>query len=420
MWLGSVATSLDNDQTQTSVDQSIDSVEWDSLFTELEDQVISNQETSHEASATESFSYACDFNMEEATKENVLASRHLQGPPRYHHYNFQTENPFLGSWRAFEEGMAILHKEQNLAFATLAFEAACQKDTLNFEAWKMLGSTQAENENDEAAMKAFEYALELDPTHSDALLGLAITYINGGSFMRLHHSMSLATNPFLTGHQQKAYGALENWLTAKYPQIASDELPSDDLLTRITSLYLSAARLHPSGPQLDPGVQIGLGMLFFSTSHYTESLDCFSAALSLTLSSPIPTTARSANSQCQAHLLYNRIGASLAKLRRYEEAVEAYEMALVARSNFVKARYNLAVLALNRGEYEEAARHAIRALIEREAGRTPTGKQEKTTDVEDDLLSALRKALANMGRWDLSEMVGPGMSLVSLRRALDV
>ncbi|KAF2814757.1 TPR-like protein [Mytilinidion resinicola] len=359
----------------------------------------------HEKNITQGSLNTRDRDTGAISQVEAFLSRAPQDPPRDHKYDFQSNNPFTGSWRAFEEGMAILQKEENLAFATLAFEAACQKDPLNVEAWKMLGSTQAENENDEAAMNAFEDALELDPTNGDALLGLAISYINGG-------------------HQQKAYTVLENWLTSKYPQITAPSVSPSDPHTRLISLYLSAALLYPSGPQLDPGVQIGLGMLFFSTSHYSESLDCFSTALSLTLTSPTSTTVgfQNSNSQCQPHLLYNRIGASLAKLRRYDEAVEAYEMALVARPNFVKARYNMAVVAFARGEYEECARQAVRALGEREAGRVDTreGEGMRGNAVEDDLMGALRKALANMGRWDLSEGVRSGMCLGDLRRALDV
>ncbi|KAF2501178.1 TPR-like protein [Lophium mytilinum] len=402
-WIGQEHASTKDYELKASPNTCGQSAEWDSMFTEVERQTSPHQEIDHEETIAQAPLNTLESNTGAISREEACVSGALQDLPQHYRYDFQPDNPFTGSWRAFEEGMAILEKEENLAYATLAFEAACQKDPLNVEAWKMLGSTQAENENDAAAMKAFEDALELDPTNGDALLGLAISYINGGQ-------------------QQKAYTVLESWLTSKYPQVTSpSSSSSDDPHTRLISLYLSAALLHPTGPQLDPGVQVGLGMLFFSTSHYAESLDCFSTALSLTLTSPNCTVTRSqsSNAQCQPHLLYNRIGASLAKLRRYDDAVEAYEMALVARPNYVRARYNMAVVAFAKGEYEECARQAVRALGERGAGRISSGGGGRE-GLEDDLMSALKKALSNMGKWDLGEGVRPGIYLGDLRRALNV
>jgi len=64
----------------------------------------------------------------------------------------------------------------------------------------------------------------------------------------------------------------------------------------------------------------------------------------------------------QDHLLWNRLGATLANSGKSEEAIEAYHRALDLKPTFVRARYNLGVSCINIGCYKEAAEHLLESL----------------------------------------------------------
>uniref|UniRef100_A0A8H7TQX0 Peroxin-5 n=1 Tax=Bionectria ochroleuca TaxID=29856 RepID=A0A8H7TQX0_BIOOC len=106
---------------------------------------------------------------------------------------------------------------------------------------------------------------------------------------------------------------------------------------------------------MDPDVQVGLGVLFYGAEEYEKAVDCFQSALH---SSELGST----NQQEQVHLLWNRLGATLANSGRSEEAIAAYEQALSQAPNFVRARYNLGVSCININCHHEAACHFLAAL----------------------------------------------------------
>ncbi|KAE8382195.1 hypothetical protein BDV26DRAFT_278212 [Aspergillus bertholletiae] len=266
--------------------------------------------------------------------------------PQLGDYMFEEENMFKNVNNPFEEGVKIMREGGNLSLAALAFEAAVQKDPQHVQAWTMLGSAQAQNEKELPAIRALEQALKVDPNNLDALMGLAVSYTN-------------------EGYDSTAYRTLERWLSVKYPQIINPkDLSSDSdlgftdrqiLHDRVTDFFIQAAQLSPSGEQMDPDVQVGLGVLFYCAEEYEKAVDCFSAALASTESGTV-------NQREQLHLLWNRLGATLANSGRSEEAIEAYEQALNINANFVRARYNLGVSCINIGCYPEAAQHLLGAL----------------------------------------------------------
>jgi peroxin-5 len=337
----------------------------------------------------------------------------LGADPVVQEYLFEEENVYQEQPNPFEEGVRIMNDGGNLSMAALAFEAAVQKNPDHVEAWVYLGSAQAQNEKEEAAIRALEHALKLDPNNLAALMALAVSYTN-------------------EGYDSTAYRTLERWLSVKYPQIiAPQDLSSvadmgftdrAQLHERVTNLFLRAARLAPDGDHMDPDVQVGLGVLFYGDEEFDKAVDCFQAALQ---SSEQGTS----NQREQLHLLWNRLGATLANSGRSEEAIAAYEKALELRPNFVRARYNLGVSCINIGCHAEAAGHLLAALdmhktVEksgREKARELLGgnPDDPATDARIEamttqnrsttLYDTLRRVFTQMGRRDLAEKVVAGV-----------
>lgn len=343
--------------------------------------------------------------------------------PQLGDYLFEEDNAFRAVNNPFEEGVKIMHEGGNLSLAALAFEAAAQKDASHVQAWTMLGAAQAQNEKESPAIRALEQALKLDPSNLDALMGLAVSYTN-------------------EGYDSTAYRTLERWLSVKYPQIIDpNNLSSDDdvgftdrqlLHDKVTDLFIQAAQLSPSGAQMDPDVQVGLGVLFYCAEEYEKAVDCFSASLASTESG-------TSNQQEQVHLLWNRLGATLANSGRSEEAIEAYEKALTTNPNFVRARYNLGVSCINIGCFPEAAQHLLGALamhkVVEEQGRERAreivegvegiddGELERMIHISQNqstnLYDTLRRVFTSMGRRDLADMVVSGMDVDVFRKEFD-
>ena len=333
-------------------------------------------------------------------------------------YLFEEENLFKDIQDPYGEGMRIMEEGGNLSLAALAFEAAVQKDPQHVEAWAKLGAAQAQNEKESPAIRALEQALKLDPSNLEALMGLAVSYIN-------------------EGYDTTAYRTLERWLATKYSDLVPGPLSSAAdvgfterliLHDRVTRLFIKAAQRSPSGEGMDPDVQVGLGVLFYGAEEYDKAVDCFSAALASTESG---TT----NQSSQIHLLWNRLGATLANSRRSEEAIDAYEKALQLRPNFVRARYNLGVSCINIGCFQQAAEHLLGALamhkVDESEGLERARKivGEGVDDVElnrlvqqnqsTNLYETLRRAFSLMDRRDLVDLVGSGIELEQFRKEFD-
>lgn len=361
---------------------------WDSLNSEaIENDFISQQyedfkNTQNEPLAANMSQWEKDFAKYASTRAH------------FGDYRFEDKqlNQFLDLPKEldpYEIGLQLMENGAKLSEAALAFEAAIQQNEGHIDAWLKLGEVQTQNEKEIAGISALEKCLELHPENSEALMTLAISYIN-------------------EGYDNAAFATLERWISTKYPQVAeqaraaqgpvSTEEDRYTLNKRVTDLFLKAAQLSPNQASMDPDVQMGLGVLFYANEDFDKTIDCFKAALSIKPGDAV---------------LWNRLGASLANSSRSEEAVSAYFKALELKPSFVRARYNLGVSCINIGCYKEAAEHLLSGLSMHQV----EGQSESTLNhnQSSSLMETLKRAFIAMDRRDLLEHVKPGMDLNQFR-----
>ena len=293
----------------------------------------------------------------------------------YKEYKFEEENPLINHENPFQAGIDKL-QEGDIPNAVLLFEAAVQKNDQHVEAWQYLGTSQAENEQEPAAIAALKKCLELDGANLTALMSLAVSY----------------TNESLAGH---ACQTLKLWLkhNTKYSHLVPGEVvptitPSSFVSSadhgEVQSLFIEAARMSPQ--EIDADVQNGLGVLFNLSGEYDKAVDCFSAALQVR-----PNDA----------LLWNKLGATLANGNRSDEAVEAYHHALHISPGFIRSRYNLGIACINLGAHKEAIEHFLTAL---NMQRKSHGLKDPQLVMSKNIWGTLRMAVSLMGRLDLYDI----------------
>ncbi|XP_057653290.1 peroxisomal targeting signal 1 receptor isoform X1 [Diorhabda carinulata] len=293
-------------------------------------------------------------------------------------YEFSDENPMLEIPKPLEKGKEFLDLG-DFPSAVLCFEAAVKQEPENVEAWLLLGTTQAENEQDPNAISALNKCLQLEPTNLKALMALAVSYTN-------------------ESYYNQACQMLLNWLkyNSKYQELIPPNFKLSGQVTSllvqtdhkaIQDLYIKAAQRNPQ--HVDYEVQCGLGVLFNLTSEYNKAADCFTAALSVK-----PDDAR----------LWNRLGATLANGMRPEEAVDAYHHALNLSPGFIRARYNVGITCINLNAYREAAEHFLTALNQQARGKDVMNSGSMS-QMSDTIWSTLRMCVSLMNRGDLKPFV---------------
>ncbi|KAG0314674.1 Peroxisomal membrane signal receptor PTS1 [Dissophora globulifera] len=262
--------------------------------------------------------------------------------PRYQSYSFEQNNPYMVA----DTGKLLdLAARGNLTESILALEAAVQKDPMDAAAWHQLGLRQQENERETMAIAALLKAVETNPKELNAWLALAVSYTNENC-------------------RVDAYDALQSWIenSDQYKGVKSAVTGGQGRLAQerhdyVTGLFLEAARTNP-GENLDPDVQIALGILFNVSEEYEKAVDCFRAALNL---------------RPDDYMLWNKYGATLANSHNTASAIEAYFNALNINPSYIRARYNLAIACINLGQHREAAEHLLSALSLQNAGDAARG-----------------------------------------------
>uniref|UniRef100_A0A3Q2YCC3 PEX5-related protein n=1 Tax=Hippocampus comes TaxID=109280 RepID=A0A3Q2YCC3_HIPCM len=319
--------------------------------------------------------------------ENEQAQIPSTVSPHEKGYYFHTDNPYKDLPNAFEEGLKK-SREGDLPNAVLMLEAAVLQDphdSESLQAWQVLGTTQAENENEQAAIVSLQRCLELHPNNLPALMALAVSLTN-------------------TGMRYDACEALLRWLrhNPKYKQLlkGKNHLVGSSMLPEVKELFLEAVQ-HNSDT-VDPDLQTGLGVLYNLSSEFNKAVDAFNTALSVRPE--------------QDYLLWNRLGATLANGDRSQEAVEAYTRALELQPGFIRSRYNLGISCINLGAHREAASNFLTALSLQRKSRS---RQQSHQVMSGNIWAALRIALSMMDQPELFQAANIG-DLDLLMRAFNL
>jgi peroxin-5 len=148
--------------------------------------------------------------------------------------------------------------------------------------------------------------------------------------------LSLAISYTHESFERASYTMLLRWLRGRFPQHPIPEESANAVKNTSTwnahnyvkEVFLNLARAQYSQGIVDPDVQIGLGVLFYTNSEFDRAKDCFESALS---------------ARPKDYLLWNRLGSSLSNGNKPEEALGAYREALSLQPTYTRAIYNVGV-----------------------------------------------------------------------------
>jgi peroxin-5 len=160
------------------------------------------------------------------------------------------------------------------------------------------------DEREDAGMRALTEGVKRAEAAGAAGVGMlvsALFYSNVSVFMLMSYQ-SLAISYTNESFDKASHTMLLRWFRARFPSYTIPEETlnamsthsSWDIHTRLTDLFLNVARSQHNENILDPEVQVGLGVLFYTNGEYDRAKDCFESALTVrpNVGTTIPTCSR--------------------------------------------------------------------------------------------------------------------------------
>uniref|UniRef100_W5LZI1 Peroxisomal biosis factor 5 like n=1 Tax=Lepisosteus oculatus TaxID=7918 RepID=W5LZI1_LEPOC len=289
-------------------------------------------------------------------------------------YYFHTDNPYKDWPNAFEEGVRKA-REGDLPNAVLLLEAAILQDPQDSEAWQVLGTTQAENENEQAAIVSLQRMLIESHSTCYALKSPVLKK----SCMNHHHGQEEIIGRIITEPRPTFPRTQHNYTAGPHSCSVSCH-------TKFTALSMRKEKHKLVNSKKETFNQPKQLLKY----HKGKDLrDSFIAA----------------SFQKNDYLLWNRLGATLANGDRSEEAVEAYTKALELQPGFIRSRYNLGISCINLGAHREAASNFLTALSLQRKSRS---RQLSHQVMSGNIWAALRIALSMMDQPELFQAANIG------------
>jgi tetratricopeptide (TPR) repeat protein len=156
--------SMKDDEAKDAIDDELNAQESEQFFGDFESIWNGIRDEESEKLAGE------DIDFMDGYKLNFDMVDKWDGKPDLGDYLFEPDNPYMNHPDPFAEGVRLMEVDGLLSEAALAFEAVCQLDSERVDGWTYLGTVQAQNEKELAAIRALEQAIRLDESNLSALM----------------------------------------------------------------------------------------------------------------------------------------------------------------------------------------------------------------------------------------------------------
>lgn len=241
-------------------------------------------------------------------------------------YKFGENNPFqnhVNPLSLLKEKLMTGDNQQ----VVMVFEAHLQKNPSDFKAWRSLGMTYQDLDQDQRSVACFLNALKHNPNDKNTYLQLGVSCTN--MFDEIH-AMSflekwLQTNPAYSSILQNAGLAssiipeerlsLDNW------EIAEVETITQQMIAKFSQVQSLAGNT-------DPELILSLAVMNIAAQNFEQALFYFKQVTELD-----PTN----------YSYWNKLGATYAHLKSPQESQNCYHRALDMKPNYVRGWTNLAI-----------------------------------------------------------------------------